>query len=393
MTPDPFFAKILKWSEYKHFILDKYLRMWVHKLASGHRRLAFVDTCAGAGRYDDEKPGSPVIAARWNEEFLAARGGRLIVHACEQDPENATQLREALRLWTSQTPPLALVYERPFFEVMPEILEATRPMPTFFFIDPYGLKDVTIDRLAPLLADRPRAATEVLLRADPTLLKRFAGWILNSGDGSNRRQRTAEGFKRLLARLNVDVVDIEMRRESGTSHLGGIDLFGQYLELIQQRFRYVQVIPIRPSYYAAPKYFLVHGTDSPDGAALINDAVSTTEDTLFGDTVMAADRATGQFSLLEPQRLPRFTKDQLALSVLSILSDAAGAIRYIELRAELAQRFGPDFRSKHHGQAVRELAAQGRLTVTPPGALKDGSQIRLVGGRVARRDDLPEHLR
>src|SRR5690242_12635118 len=62
------FAQPLEWSSYKHKLLKNYLHVWCYKLGSFYRELAFVDTCAGAGKYEDGSDGSPVIAARYNDD-------------------------------------------------------------------------------------------------------------------------------------------------------------------------------------------------------------------------------------------------------------------------------------------------------------------------------------
>jgi hypothetical protein len=213
---------------------------------------------------------------------------------------------------------------------------------------------------------------------DPTLLKRFSGW-LRQRNRDNRGQRTAEGFRHLLEKLNIDVesVDVEQLDESGDSGPSTSELFEQYLQLFTKRFRYVQVIPIRPSYYAAPKYFLVHGSDSPHGAAFINDAVSTSEDRLYEETHEARDREVGQTNLFgPPERSPRYTLAELRAAVLEAMQEHRGAVKFIELRADLALRFGPDFREKDHKAAVRYLVEQGTLDLLTEGPIKDHSLLQ-----------------
>ena len=123
---ETFFEKRRRWSEYKHEILNKYLHVWTYKLGSRHKLLSFVDTCAGAGIYEDGVLGSPVIAAQWNSDpVMRERGTSLVVHACEANARLAQTLRAALAPWTDLDPPLAFVYQEPFQEAIPRILQAT----------------------------------------------------------------------------------------------------------------------------------------------------------------------------------------------------------------------------------------------------------------------------
>jgi three-Cys-motif partner protein len=62
-VPSSFHADVRLWSEIKHDILRKYLRLFVNKLGSAGR-IYYIDGFAGQGKYDDGKEGSALIAAR-----------------------------------------------------------------------------------------------------------------------------------------------------------------------------------------------------------------------------------------------------------------------------------------------------------------------------------------
>lgn len=384
---DDFFNRVQDWSRWKHVILEKYLRIWVYKLSSRRDHLVFVDTCAGEGIYDSGEDGSPVIAAKWNDAYLRAKGKRLLVVAFEADPEAASRLRVALEPWASRTPPEAVIIEGSFVSRLPWLLEETRSVPTFVFIDPFGMRSIRADEIMPLLKNSEREPTELLMRVDPGLLKRFAGWLRPKGR-DERGMRTAASFRKTLERCNIRVETLEALAAEvpeAVASTRDVDLFAQYLDLVRKRFRYVQLIPIRPRYFAAPKYFLVHGTDSEHGAAAINDAVSTTEDELYVDSARRTIEMSGQGSLFDPvaedrvirhDRRARVTIDDAAAEVIEIVR-ARGAMTFIKLRAELAMRFGPDLREKHHKHAVRTAIERGDLVSLPEGKLADNSVIRL----------------
>jgi three-Cys-motif partner protein len=304
MPTDGFFDRVHPWGQWKHRILKKYLHVFVSKLQTRSDVLAFVDACAGEGGYASGEDGSPLIAARWNDEFLRRRGKRLVVIAVEKKAGAANKLEEALRPWIDRTPAEALVVRDSFVRAMPELLDITRGVPTFIFVDPYGMRSIRADELLPLLADVDREATELLLRVDPGLLVRASGWLAPRARSASG-QKTAESFRRFLERCNVrpEILDEFASEERAEGMRASRDtvLLAEYLRLFTDRFRYVQLIPIRPSYFAAPKYLLVHGTDSPHGAAKINDAVSTTEDELFTETVRARDARNGQVSMFETE--------------------------------------------------------------------------------------------
>jgi three-Cys-motif partner protein len=368
-----FFDQQSEWGKYKHQILRKYLRGWVYKLGKAYPELAFIDGCAGEGAYGDGSPGSPLIAVKWNDEQVTSgRGGRLVVHAVEADQESAARLRGVLRPWLDRVPPQAIVYVESLEVRLPLLLERTREVPTLVFIDPYGLGPLSKDKLEPLLRDRNRAPTEILVRADPVLLARWAGWA-DERPRDARGARTAQSFRDKLKGYNINPEVVGGQFNKGLRPTV-FDLFNAYLTIFQDRFQYVQLIPIRPSYYAAPKYFLVHGTDSPHGAALINDTVSTTEDQLFTRTQIS--EAGGQGFLFQPERNLRVGLEDAETAILTFLTGSRGK-RWIEVRAELAMRFGPDLREKYHRTALRGLLERGLVTNLRAEKLTDKSLLSI----------------
>jgi hypothetical protein len=252
---------------------------------------------------------------------------------------------------------------------MPAILERTKDVPTLFFIDPCGAKDITIPKLRPLLTQQKRSATEILLRIDPIMLARFAGWVKRA-ERDEKKQKTSAKYRELLTRFNVDVDVIAASEDQP----GMDDLLGQYLQAFYDRFKYVQLVPIRGDYFAAPKYYLVHGTDSPDGCAKVNDIVSTTEDALFEKT--ATEDAGAQTLLFTPTRTPRVTIRDAKDFILALLDDR-GLTIFVEVCAQLALRFGPDLREKDHRRAVGELLAERKILRGGSGAVERNTALRL----------------
>ena len=371
---ESFFGSRREWSRFKHEILEKYLRIWVYKLARLHPELIFLDGCAGEGAYGDGSEGSPLIAAKWNDEkVLQTYGHRLVVHACEPEPAAFTKLAALMAKYTERQPACAVLYHKRFQDALPEIMQRAGTAPLLVFIDPFAFEELEPAALGPLL-EFERDRTEVLFRADPTLLPRWAGW-LRAHERSPASQQAAPHFKARLERLGIETSAIEesMRTMPEGWTPDGLLLFQAFLQAFEARFRYVQSIPIRASYYAAPKYYLIHCTDSPHGAAKINDAVSTTEDSMYEAAEEAAHGA--QIGLFSLQRTPRVSLDQAKRTVLKFLD--GGCRRFVEVSAELAMEFGPDLREKHHRRLVLELIDSGQLVMEGTSILRTASLLCL----------------
>ncbi|MCH5152540.1 MAG: hypothetical protein J1F68_01070 [Clostridiales bacterium] len=59
---DDFFKEKKAWSEVKDELLGCYFRPYVQKILHTYKPLVYVDCFAGKGKFDDGKPGSPLIA-------------------------------------------------------------------------------------------------------------------------------------------------------------------------------------------------------------------------------------------------------------------------------------------------------------------------------------------
>ncbi len=346
---DPFFDERSDWAKYKHQILGKYLRIFAYKLGTRSSEIVFVDTCAGAGTYGNGMPGSPLIAARLNDDpHLVRTGLRLTVIACEKDAKNLVALRQALEPYIQNNPPRAYVIAANYVEILAELVDSTRGVPTIFFIDPYGVADLTAQKLEPLLGAKQREPTEVLVRVPPQLFKRFLGWIRKQ-DHDDRTERTAAAFRRLLERLEFNNELIDSVEEGANPST--LDLLWSYLQLFQKHFRYVTPIPIRPKYDALPKYYMVHATNNEHGLVHMNDVISSTEDALFDDTVRA--EAQQQMALFQPKRQLRATIQEAAEQIVQTLSAVRQPQKWIVIRSALVLAFGYDFREKDHNAALK----------------------------------------
>ena len=359
-----FFDRQSEWGRWKHAILKKYLRIWSYKLGSQHPAIVFVDGCAGVGLYGDGTEGSPVLAARLNDDLAVSARTSLFVVAFEEMADNRKRLKVALSPWLSRRPPLAFVFGSSFDEGLREIEHVIADLPTLYFIDPYGMMDLTRENLRPVLQSQA-ARHELLLRVDDVLLARWAGQ-LRSADKSPQQQKRAVAFFKRLEAAGLDMSETLLLAHSmlAKGELREL-LLEDYLRQFEERFRYLQLIPIRPSYQAAPKYFLLFCTNSPDGAAAMNDVVGTTEDEIWEDGERRREHESGQGTLFYAPRPVGATSKTAADAIWKILVEAGGRMEWITIRAELAQTFGSDLRERHHKVAVLSLADSGVIRPLP----------------------------
>ncbi len=167
----------------KHEMLRRYLGAWfgIFGHSQHQTRANFIDGFAGPGVYESGEPGSPIIAVRTLLEHTAFDSMSTTFNFLlnENDEERAAvltteveELRRTVGGWPENVK--VQVTNENFFDLGEEILGAMQPgqslAPTFFFIDPFGYKDLPLDLIRRLLHAR---GCELLFYFDFNSVNRF----------------------------------------------------------------------------------------------------------------------------------------------------------------------------------------------------------------------------
>lgn len=209
-----FFAERRPAAGVKHAILGEYLSVFVGKTGSQSEggRVAYVDGFAGPGVYDDEAPGSPLVAASVGRLLSGSRDLRGFF--VEEKRAHAQALREALKAdgrddWQ--------VWDRRAEDALPAILDQVGSDPLLVFLDPHGLA-VPFDMLVDQIMARSET-TEVLLYFTQTGIARLAGLLAPKWWREAQRDRSAVAEAR---------GDAELRRLEAARH-GGLQRLDSFL--------------------------------------------------------------------------------------------------------------------------------------------------------------------
>lgn len=166
-------------------ILKQYLKQWATIIGNNFPEGYYVDCFAGRGKYHKDGiknciPGSPLIAQKIGLEVQAqkqkkGKDFKFRVIAIEADKDNFNDLKRFL----NESDPdgkvnVETIYGN-FQTLLPNVMEKIGLSPTFFFIDPYGIK-IPKDSLD-LIIDRATAQkkTEIFLNYMSMGVKRVAG--------------------------------------------------------------------------------------------------------------------------------------------------------------------------------------------------------------------------
>jgi len=156
-----FFQEQREQSLIKARIVSKYFSAWASVILATQKRyphhsqkMAYVDLFAGPGRYDDQSKSTPLLVL---ETILANPDlvNRMITLFNDKDKANIESLRTAINQLDGIE---RLKYAPEFYndEVGDEIAKMFSGMqivPTFFFVDPWGYKGLSLNLVSSILKD------------------------------------------------------------------------------------------------------------------------------------------------------------------------------------------------------------------------------------------------
>ena len=143
----------------KHNLLREYLTLWLRILGAWYGDLVLYDGFAGPGEYKDGEEGSPIIMLRQAMTYVSRRPkARVHCTFVEKDPARLNHLN---KLVEGMSLPEGVQVYPALGEFANEVVGALRyiaqrqdigPVPSFFMIDPFGIKGVPFSVFHSLLA-------------------------------------------------------------------------------------------------------------------------------------------------------------------------------------------------------------------------------------------------
>jgi len=135
-----FFKEKKDWSEIKDTLLGAYLKPYFQKVLMTKRPIFYVDCFSGKGRFDDGKPGSPIIALDIRKDCIAqTRSENAQIDMCFIDLNYASDLELNLSSYSSCYWKPA-IFSGKYEEKIIEILKTKKNVNVFLYIDPYGIQ-------------------------------------------------------------------------------------------------------------------------------------------------------------------------------------------------------------------------------------------------------------
>ena len=158
MSTDSFFDETNEQSVVKTEIVSKYFWAWakviIPSAKKSSRRIAYIDLFAGPGRYKDGTSSTPLLVLKQaiQDEDLRQM---LVTIFNDKDQNNSQSLQKAI----DEIPGITTLKYKPVVnnsEVGDEIakmFQQMRVVPTFFFVDPWGYKGLSLGLVYSILKD------------------------------------------------------------------------------------------------------------------------------------------------------------------------------------------------------------------------------------------------
>jgi three-Cys-motif partner protein len=149
MVDNQFFAESREQSQIKARIVAKYFWAWAKVVIPSTKfhgnRIAYIDLFAGPGRYEDGTLSTPLLVLQSAIQDPDMRN-MLVTVFNDRDVENAGKLRSAIEA----LPGINTLQHKPQIsnqivgEELAKMFSGLRLVPTFFFVDPWGYKGLSL---------------------------------------------------------------------------------------------------------------------------------------------------------------------------------------------------------------------------------------------------------
>ena len=274
---DEFFRAKRSWSKVKDKIVGDYIDCYLKTVRNLQRPILIVDGFAGPGRFGDDMAGSPLIICNAISERSKGRAGMSCLFADAHPGHRAAlerNLAEYIRRGMSEPP-----YEE-CAQALTRALEIGAGSTVFFYLDPYGIKDLEFDMVRQIYERDTKRSTEVLINFNFRTFMRMSGnW--NYGDSASEVSRQVkEAKKGTVNRVMGGDYWRSIITDPKLDKIAREDaVINAYLECVRQFFTYAYGIPVkeRKEYeYGIPddelaRYHLIFGTRSPREIVYMND--------------------------------------------------------------------------------------------------------------------------
>lgn len=281
-----FFKKKKDWSEIKDTLLGAYLKPYFQKVLTTKRPIFYVDCFSGKGKFDDGKPGSPIIALDIRKECIAQTNvNNAQIDMCFIDLNYAEDLKANLAAYANYFWKPMIVSGK-YEDQIIGILENKKDTNIFLYIDPYGIQALD-SALFDKFSNFSFASFEMLINFNSFGFFRDACRALKVDYTSDIALTDIDElieYMPMKADANQKSINLLNNIADGTYWQDIVKKFSSgeidgyqaeeqlsmgYKQQLRKRYSYVLDMPIQIKKTNHPKYRLIHVSNNDQGCLLM----------------------------------------------------------------------------------------------------------------------------
>ena len=272
-----FFRKKREGSKVKYTILEGYVTCYLRTIQHRGRPIIIVDAFSGPGRFGDSSEGSPLILCGAIEK-APRRGVGIACLFADSHSAHRAALEDCLADYIKKG--IAGKPSADFSDALSCALQVGRDSTLFFYLDPYGIRDLDFETVKQIYARDATQSTEVLINFSFKTFMRMSGNWSYSDSASEVAQKVKQAKVKTVNSVMGGDYWLGIVTDPKLDKIEREDaVVAAYIERVQQFFRYTYSIPVKElddSGAAIPvdelaKYHLIFGTRSPRAVVYMND--------------------------------------------------------------------------------------------------------------------------
>ena len=369
----PFFKTKREWSRVKDTILRHYITCYLNTIHRRGRPIIIVDAFSGPGRFGDGCEGSPLIICDAIDK-APKRGVGMACIFSDSHPAHRDALEASLADHIESD-----IAARPladFTEVLSRSLEVGQGATLFFYLDPYGIKDLDFETVRRIYERDSSQSTEVLINFNFKTFMRLSGnWSYSDSCSEVARKVKEAKVETVNAVMGGDYW-LDIVTDPGFDKLQREDLIvGKYMELVRGFFDYTYSIPVKelddptdtvPADDLA-KYHLIFGTRSPKAVVYMNDVAINALEPYFSQF------KDGLLFDMTPGRYEPCSIDEVKLAITEVVADHA--MTRPQIYEAVIPKYFMQRRKKDYRAAIDELTFDERDLFPDHRTMKMKSQL------------------
>ncbi len=335
------------------------------------------DLFAGRGRFEDGSEGSPIIIARHAKRYREGFRLKNQVVLAEARADERQKLIENMKEYIDEG--IAIVVPGEAANVGHFLLERIRPgVPLFVFLDPFGLKGLSMELLIDIFKRAKDDSTEVLINFNHRAMSRRLGLCGKANDANPSVRRQAETTTKLTNEILGGDWWIDVMRDESLEDDDKVEMIRlKYIDTYRQHFSYLGTLPVTKGLPGENvKYYLIFASQSQVAFELMNDVMKSAWFEYMLEVIREENEGTLFESVDPSQFASKDTCTDTQVLAGQVLEEAR---RYVqgrkvyyrteydvpltrpEVRIGLVERMFARYEPSEYNDAIRTLLKQGVL--------------------------------